>query len=309
MPKRESKDKKLPIFLSHASQDKPAVRLLCKLLRADGFDPWLDEERLLPGQNWSLEIEKALHSSDAILLCFSTLSVAKEGYIQREYKRAMACQEEKPEGTIFVIPVRLDECEMPFFIRELQWVDFPAGYDRLVLALNRRAGSVTVAAKPVQKKRSTKMSSKKKNSSSTTFNIKGGIHAGGNIIQGDQTIYHASRDIIQGDQVNYTINYQNIQSPAELAVVLQQVQAQMAALKQQPGLTGAQKQIVESAGKKVAEAAEESGKPEPLGERIQTTLAEAKDYMDSIGGSLQSAAALGKAIGGLLVMVAKIFGL
>jgi len=127
--------KKLLVFLSHASQDKPTVRKLCKRLKADGFDPWLDEERLLPGQDWSLEIEKAMRASDAILLCFSALSAAKEGYIQREYKRAMQYQEEKPEGTIFVIPVRLDDCELPFSLRGIQWVDFPKDYDRLVLAL------------------------------------------------------------------------------------------------------------------------------------------------------------------------------
>ncbi len=127
------------IFLSHASQDKPAVRRLSQRLKADGFDPWLDEERILPGQDWNLEIEKAMRLSGAILLCFSALSVAKEGYIQREYKRAMQYQEEKPEGTIFVIPVRLDDCAMPHFIQELQWVDYPGSYDRLALALDQRA--------------------------------------------------------------------------------------------------------------------------------------------------------------------------
>lgn len=135
----DSKNKSL-IFLSHASEDKPIVQRLCKQLRQDGFDPWLDEERLLPGQAWNLEIEKALRDSNAILLCFSAHSVQKEGYIQREYKQAMKYQEEKPEGSIFVIPVRLDNCEMPLFIKELQWVDYPEQYDRLVIALKQRMG-------------------------------------------------------------------------------------------------------------------------------------------------------------------------
>jgi TIR domain-containing protein len=78
MPEAESADKKLIVFLSHASEDKPAVRLLAKRLKDDGFDPWLDEERLLPGQNWELEIEQALRKSQVILLCFSEKSVGKE---------------------------------------------------------------------------------------------------------------------------------------------------------------------------------------------------------------------------------------
>lgn len=143
---RDSRSKRTQlVFLSYASQDKSVVRLLCKRLRDDGFDPWLDEERLLPGQDWSLEIDTALRASDAILLCFSILSVAKEGYIQREYKHAMKIQEEKPEGTIFVVPVRLDNCEMPNFIRELQWVDYPADYDRLLLSLQSKLGGTLMS--------------------------------------------------------------------------------------------------------------------------------------------------------------------
>ena len=92
MPEAESADKKLIVFLSHASEDKPAVRLLAKRLKDDGFDPWLDEERLLPGQNWELEIEQALRKSQVILLCFSEKSVGKEGFVQREFKRAMKYQ-------------------------------------------------------------------------------------------------------------------------------------------------------------------------------------------------------------------------
>lgn len=130
--------KKLLVFLSYASEDKNKVQRLCKRLKKAGFDPWLDKERLLPGQDWNLEIEKAQRSSDAILLCFSKRSVKKEGYVHREYKRAIKFQEEKPEGTIFIIPVRLDGCELPSYIQELQWVDYPEQYDRLTMALHLR---------------------------------------------------------------------------------------------------------------------------------------------------------------------------
>lgn len=139
--------KKLRVFLSHAKEDKPTVRKLAKWLRKDGFDPWFDEERLIPGQNWEVEIEKAIKASDAILLCCSAQSMAKEGFIQKEYKRAMYYQETKPEGVIFVIPVRLDECELPFFLHELHWVDFPAKYHRLLVALNTRANRLQPATR------------------------------------------------------------------------------------------------------------------------------------------------------------------
>ncbi|MBI3153330.1 MAG: toll/interleukin-1 receptor domain-containing protein [Chloroflexi bacterium] len=49
--------------LCHSSQDKTIVRELYQRLNAEGWiDPWLDEEKLLPGHDWDLEIEKAIET-------------------------------------------------------------------------------------------------------------------------------------------------------------------------------------------------------------------------------------------------------
>ena len=70
------------IFLCHASEDKAQVREVYHRLRAiEGFEPWLDEEDLLPGQIWEREIPRALQTSDFILIFLSRTSVAKHGYI------------------------------------------------------------------------------------------------------------------------------------------------------------------------------------------------------------------------------------
>ena len=82
--------RRLRVFLCHASQDKPIVRDLYQRLLAGGWiDPWLDEEGLLPGQDWNLEIEKAVEASDAVIVCVSSTSVAKEGYVQKELRRVL----------------------------------------------------------------------------------------------------------------------------------------------------------------------------------------------------------------------------
>jgi hypothetical protein len=49
----------LRVFLCHSSADKPAVRDLYDQLAARGIDAWLDEKKLLPGQQWKMEILKA----------------------------------------------------------------------------------------------------------------------------------------------------------------------------------------------------------------------------------------------------------
>lgn len=137
-----TKENKLLVFLSYAREDKSIVDKLYKRLKRDGFDPWMDQADLLGGQNWPLEIERAMKRSHVILLCFSKTSIPKESYIQREYKKAMDLQQEKPHGTIFSIPVRLDDCPIPDFLGTLQYVDFPKQYRRLVLSLRERAKNV-----------------------------------------------------------------------------------------------------------------------------------------------------------------------
>jgi len=57
----EVSDKRpLKVFLCHASADKPAVHDLYLRLKKNGVDAWLDKEKLLPGQDWELEIRKAV---------------------------------------------------------------------------------------------------------------------------------------------------------------------------------------------------------------------------------------------------------
>jgi hypothetical protein len=69
-------DRKLRVFLCHASQDKPAVRELSQRLKKEGWiDPWLDEEKLTFGQHWTTVIEDALHEADIVLSFLSRNSV------------------------------------------------------------------------------------------------------------------------------------------------------------------------------------------------------------------------------------------
>jgi ABC-type branched-subunit amino acid transport system substrate-binding protein len=125
------------VFLCHASADKAEVRALYHRLVQDGYTPWLDEEDLLPGQMWASTIRNAVRDSDFVVVCLSKTSVTRAGFVQKEIKQALDVADEQPEGTIFVIPVRLEDCKVPERLRDLHWVDLFAdgGYARLARAL------------------------------------------------------------------------------------------------------------------------------------------------------------------------------
>src|SRR6266404_643464 len=130
----------LRVFLCHCSEDKPTVRDLCKRLQTEAFQPWLDERDILPARHWDEEIKEALAQSDAIVICLSKLFVRKEGFVQRELRYALERAEEKPDDAIFLIPVRLEQCDIPQKLRGLQYIDLfaPDGYTKLASALRAR---------------------------------------------------------------------------------------------------------------------------------------------------------------------------
>lgn len=136
--------KPLSVFLCHSSADKPKVRELYDRLRNDGVAPWLDVENLLPGQDWNIEITKAVKSADVVIVCLSDGSVTKEGYVQREIKLALDVAQEKLEDAIFIIPLRIEECSIPERLSQKQCVNFfeEDGYFRLMKSLQKRAESV-----------------------------------------------------------------------------------------------------------------------------------------------------------------------
>jgi hypothetical protein len=138
----------LRVFLCHASSDKHLVRALYqRLVRIDGVEPWLDEVKLVAGQDWDREIRKAVRSSHAIIVCLSPNSINREGYVQKEMRQALDLSDEKPDGTVFLIPARLERCEVPERLRRWQWVDLfePDGFERLMRSLALRAETLGLA--------------------------------------------------------------------------------------------------------------------------------------------------------------------
>ncbi len=149
---------KLKVFLCHSSSDKPIVRELYRQLSAEGWmDVWLDEEELYPGQDWNLEIEKAVRVTHTVIACVTQNSATKEGYIQRELRLVLDVALNMPDGTIFVIPLKLEECELPIRLGSLQYANYfkedrERAYKRLLVSLNKRADSLGISTeKPVQK--------------------------------------------------------------------------------------------------------------------------------------------------------------
>jgi hypothetical protein len=136
----------LVVFLCHCSEDKATVRDIHRLLKADGFQPWLDEDDILPAAMWDRQIKQGLRSSHAVVVCLSKTFARKEGYVQKELRYAIDLAGEKPPGAVFLIPVRLEDCEILASLEELQFIDWfkHDGYEKLLRVLRERAKEVGI---------------------------------------------------------------------------------------------------------------------------------------------------------------------
>jgi hypothetical protein len=88
-----------------------------------GFQPWIDNKNILPGEPWQLRIEQAMRESDFVLLFLSQRSVQKRGVLRKEWNIALDIAKGMLENDIFLIPVRLEDCDMPPSLQHLQRVD------------------------------------------------------------------------------------------------------------------------------------------------------------------------------------------
>lgn len=131
------------VFIAYAAEDAAQVDRLYAGLQAQGYEPWLDRRKLLPGQNWPRRIQEAIESADFFVACFSPQSVNKRGGFQAEVRYALDCASRVPLDDVFLIPVRLGPCRVPGRItRETQYVDmFPdwnAGLERIVKIIEKQ---------------------------------------------------------------------------------------------------------------------------------------------------------------------------
>jgi formylglycine-generating enzyme required for sulfatase activity len=101
----------------------------------------MDKKDLLPGQTWEREIPKAVQEADVVLTCLSPHFVSEVGYGHREIRLALDTADLQPEGTIFIIPLRLESCDVPERLQRWHWCDYfeAESYDLLLRSLFYRA--------------------------------------------------------------------------------------------------------------------------------------------------------------------------
>lgn len=137
---RSTSSRRLRVFLCHTSEDKPIVRDIYQRLQAYNVDLWFDEENLLPGERWEQMIPDVIRNCDIVLICLSRAFLAKEGYGHYEIYVVLEAAKKKPIDTIFHIPFRLDDCEVPSYLAGWHYVSnfIPSDFAKLIAAFEKK---------------------------------------------------------------------------------------------------------------------------------------------------------------------------
>jgi len=115
------------IFVSYSRVDNKTVEKLSTDLKKAGIKIWLDKLNIPKGATWDVEIEKALQSCDCVLFVVSKSSVASKNVLDEVY---FALDQNKR-----VIPIKINECSIPYRLRRLEYLDLSLNYQQGLLDL------------------------------------------------------------------------------------------------------------------------------------------------------------------------------
>jgi len=138
----------MKIFISYSRFDSLYAKKLYNDLINIGLEVWMDKINILPGQNWDLEIHNAMQEADFIILLLSKKSIRHRGYFQKELKIAYEEHQKIPAGNIFFLPVRIDKCDVPEYLKKITYTDLFSNWnsaiEKIVTSINYQSDNFAI---------------------------------------------------------------------------------------------------------------------------------------------------------------------
>ena len=119
------------VFLSHNASDKPTALRLAAQLRLVGTDVWLDDWEVKPGDSIPGKVNEALAVVDTVVVLWSEDAAASR-WVGAELDTALARR--LAEDDLRVIPIRIDDAELPPLLRPIRWLSLRPDEDLQAIA-------------------------------------------------------------------------------------------------------------------------------------------------------------------------------
>jgi TolB-like protein len=143
------------VFISYASEDREAARVLRDALPAFGLEVWHDESELGGGEAWDQKIRRQIRECDYFMPLVSAQTEARhEGYFRREWRLAVERTLDMADDHLFLLPIVIDGTDqavarVPEKFLAVQWLKVPGGRPTPALeSLCRRVASPNIKGSP-----------------------------------------------------------------------------------------------------------------------------------------------------------------
>ena len=130
----------MPIFISHSHQDKEFVDVLAANLILNKAHIWVDRWELKVGDSIVDKIQSAIKTASALIVVLSKSSVGS-AWCNKELSVGLI--RELDERRVVVLPVLLEDCDIPLFLRDKKYADFRNNFDAGLSEIYKAVASVT----------------------------------------------------------------------------------------------------------------------------------------------------------------------
>ncbi|HLO27951.1 MAG TPA: SUMF1/EgtB/PvdO family nonheme iron enzyme, partial [Anaerolineales bacterium] len=117
--------RQLRVLICCASQDKVMAGQIYESLFSQGWIfPWLIRENAYQLNSNYRKIEAATRETDVVLVLLSEEMVSKKGFEEKEFYTPLANTQRKEDGSVLIIPIRLNDCMPPPRFQSWHWLDY-----------------------------------------------------------------------------------------------------------------------------------------------------------------------------------------
>lgn len=155
----------MPIFISYSHKDKEFVDKLAMQLVQRNVNVWLDRWELAVGDSIIDRVQEAVDGASALLVILSKASTGSE-WCKKELSAGLL--RELEEKRVVVMPVMLEDCDVPVFARGKMFADFRTDFDDGLRSVSEGIAKVTNSA----------MARAKEPDFNTDWSIDWGVHEG-----------------------------------------------------------------------------------------------------------------------------------
>lgn len=130
----------MPVFISYSHGDKSFADRLAAHLMKSHVHVWVDRWEINVGESLITRIQEALQDASALLVILSKSSVNSE-WCRKELNAGLI--RELEERRVVILPVLLEDCDIPLFLREKLYADFRKNFDEGLQAVMQGIAKVT----------------------------------------------------------------------------------------------------------------------------------------------------------------------